>query len=286
MLAFPSGRYLGMSRTPNHVAIPKTSSRARNTEWVRRISRLRKHLNLSQSDLAARINYSDMMLSRWQSGSHEPTSQAYIRMGNLAEGAEATWFWTMAGMKSSDLAAPPEGKSSLEEKTDVPNVRLILGGSREKRSLPTSVTKLVMLPVLDLRVGTDDGKGDNVLDLKGASVSEMIAAPESWCPNPAATNCLRVRGEAMLPMLNNDDIVVVDCTEHGPADLKEQLIVAWHQEFGLRLFRHLVLDGVRALQAETHSHELISIAKNRSWRIVGKVLWWISRSPSTQSIQR
>jgi len=27
----------------------------------------------------------------------------------------------------------------------------------------------------------------------------MIAAPKNWCPNPASTSCLRVRGHSMSP---------------------------------------------------------------------------------------
>ena len=66
-------------------------------EWVSRILRLRRRLNLTQSEFAARINYSAMALSRWESGAYEPTTEAYVQMGNLADGTESTWFWIEVG---------------------------------------------------------------------------------------------------------------------------------------------------------------------------------------------
>jgi hypothetical protein len=56
-----------------------------------------------------------MALSRWESGTHEPTSRAYLQMGNLAQGKESIWFWTRAGMNTADLSRMfPEGSRELE----------------------------------------------------------------------------------------------------------------------------------------------------------------------------
>src|ERR1700675_2750266 len=210
-------------------------------EWVRRILLLRKQLGLNQSELATRLNYSAMALSRWESGTHEPTSQAYLQLGNLADGQESIWFWTRAGMKSADLSRmAPEGESVLH-KADLPDFEIVVAGSGVKRgTAPKVKAKLVAIPVLSVHAGSHGEKGDQVLDLDQAEVAEMIAAPALWCPNPAETNCLRVRGSSMSPMIDDGDIVVVDCSAQDVNGLNGNIIVAWNRKTGLTLSRFLV----------------------------------------------
>jgi transcriptional regulator with XRE-family HTH domain len=78
-------------------------------DWHARILRLRKSLRLNQSDFADRMDYSAMAVSRWENGTHEPTSRAYLQMGNLAQGGESTWFWTRAGLNTTELARHRKG---------------------------------------------------------------------------------------------------------------------------------------------------------------------------------
>jgi SOS-response transcriptional repressor LexA len=252
--------------------------RSPSSEWVAKILQLRKRLGLNQSEFASRLNYSAMALSRWESGLHEPTAEAYVRMGNLAERAESNWFWTRAGLKSSDLSRMfPEGSGVLHE-SGFPDFEIVAAGSGRKRAAAQTKTKLVAIPVLAVHAGTHGAKGDQVLDLDQAEVSEMIAAPAQWCPNPAATSCLRVRGESMGPMIDDGDIVVVDSAQNEPKELNGKIIVAWHQATGLTLSRFLMMKGVQLLESENRDYKPISVGRDRNWRIVGKVLWWIRRS--------
>ena len=246
-------------------------------EWVRRILQLRKRLGLNQSEFAARLNYSAMALSRWESGTHEPTAEAFVQMGNLAEGSDSNWFWTRAGLKSADLSRMfPEGSGVLH-KTDFPDFEIVGAGSGGKRG--KTKAKLVALPVLAVHAGTHGTNGDQVLDLDQAEVSEMIAAPALWCPNPASTSCLQVRGSSMSPMIVDGDIVVVDISQNSGKELDGKIIVAWHKKTGLTLSRFLMMKGVQLLESENRDYKPISMGRDRNWRIVGKVLWWIRRSP-------
>src|SRR5271154_4286718 len=249
-------------------------------QWVPKILQLRKRLGLNQSELATRLNYSAMALSRWESGAHEPTAQAYLHMGNLADGKESTWFWTRAGMKSADLSRmAPEGEGILH-RADFPDFEIVVAGSGVKRRTPPKVkAKLVAIPVLSVHAGSHGEKGDQVLDLDQAEVSEMIAAPALWCPNPAQTNCLHVRGSSMSPMIDDGDIVVVDCSALDVNGLNGKIIVAWNRKTGLTLSRFLVMKGVQVLESENRDYKPISMGRDRNWRIIGKVLWWIRKSP-------
>ena len=155
----------------------------------------------------------------------------------------------------------------------------MVAGSGGKRAVAKTKAKLVAIPVLAVHAGTHGQKGDQVLDLDQAEVAEMIAAPALWCPNPAATSCLRVRGSSMSPMIDDGDIVVVDCTQHDANGLNGKIIVAWNRKTGLTLSRFLMMKGVQLLESENRDYRPISMGRDRNWRIVGKVLWWIRKSP-------
>jgi len=49
--------------------------------------------------------------------------------------------------------------------------------------------------------------------LSDAPIEGMMAAPKDWCPNPAYTSCLRVRGSSMAPMIQDGYVVAVDSSQ-------------------------------------------------------------------------
>jgi SOS-response transcriptional repressor LexA len=247
-------------------------------EWVGRILRLRRRLDLTQSEFAARINYSAMALSRWESGAYEPTSEAYVQMGNLADGQEAIWFWTRAGLKSSELSRMMPEAETVRDKAKFPDFEIVVAGSGAKRAAAKIKAELVAIPVLNAHAGSHGLTGDNILDFDQAEVTDVVAAPALWCPNPTATNCLRVRGSSMSPLILDGDVVVVDSSQHNDVDLNGKIVVAWHRKTGLSLSRFLMVKGLRLLESENRNYKSVSIQRDRSWRLMGKVLWWIRKA--------
>jgi SOS-response transcriptional repressor LexA len=61
--------------------------------------------------------------------------------------------------------------------------------------------------------------------------------------------------------------------------LNGKIIVAWHTTNGLTLSRFLMMKGVQLLESENGDYKPIAVGRDRNWRIVGKVLWWIRKSP-------
>ena len=248
-------------------------------EWASKILKVRKRLGLNQSEFAARLNYSAMALSRWESGRNEPTAQAYIQMGNIASEPEASWFWTRAGMRSVDVSHMfPEGGGVLRE-ADFPNFEIVVAGPGRKIGRSSAKLKLVAVPVLDVHAGAHGQRGDQILDLTRANVEEIIAAPLSWCPHPSTTSCLRVRGSSMSPLVSDGDTVAVDCSSTDTSKLNGKIVVAWNRKTGLSVSRFLQLNGMQLLESENRNFKPIPLGMDRNWRIIGKVLWWIRRSP-------
>jgi phage repressor protein C with HTH and peptisase S24 domain len=117
------------------------------------------------------------------------------------------------------------------------------------------------------------------MDLNEVPAQDMIGAPAMWCPHPSDTSCLRVRGSSMSPLINDDDIVAVDRAETDPGNLSGKIVVSWQRDNGLILSRFLLVNGVQLLESENSEYEPVKLGKNRNWRIIGKVLWWIRKAP-------
>jgi phage repressor protein C with HTH and peptisase S24 domain len=58
----------------------------------------------------------------------------------------------------------------------------------------------------------------------------MIAAPRDWCPNPATTSCLPVRGNSMAPLIQDGYIVALDSLQNDQIQMNGKIVVAWHKD--------------------------------------------------------
>jgi len=262
-------------------AVTKTSKRSGTPDWATSILNLRERLGLTQSALGSRLHYSAMAVSRWETGKQEPTSQCYIQLGNLAGEPDCWFFWGRAGLSNRDIESIFPGPKAAARMTAWPDFDIVRAGSgrRSPGALDSIKPKMVAVPLLDVHAGALGEPGSPQTNFADAVIDEMIAAPALWCLNPAETNCLRVRGRSMSPLINDGDIVAVDGSVTDPKLLHGKIVVAWHRETGLALARFLVIDGVHLLESENREYMPVPVEKDRNWRIVGKVLWWIRLAP-------
>src|SRR3979490_2294670 len=195
----------------------RTPPRRRATpEWAVQVEKLRRRLKLSQSRLVQQLQYSAMAISRWERGLQEPPADCYIKLGDLAGNPDCWYFWERAGLKSSDVIRALPLDKRLFPKSAFPDFDIVVAGSGGKiRS--KKKTQLVAIPLLAVHAGTHGEEGDNTLDLNKAPGEDMIAAPASWCPNPATTSCLRVKGLSRSPLFPHEDILAVDYSAATPA---------------------------------------------------------------------
>jgi phage repressor protein C with HTH and peptisase S24 domain len=241
-------------------------------EWAKRIQRFRTSLNMSQAHLGEELQYSAMAISRWERGLQEPSAGCYVKLGKLATGQDRWPFWERAGLTKADIQ-----NEMPQLKDAVPNVEVVLAGSGAKKVIAQK-TQLVAIPLLQVHAGSHGEEGDNVLDLSGSPREEVIAAPVAWCPNPDSTSCLRVKGKSMTPSIYDGDIVAVDRSQIKHFDLNDKIVVAWHKKKGLSVSRFRHIDGVELLESDNRDYQPIELSSDRSWRIVGKVLWLIRQT--------
>ena len=251
--------------------------KTRNTtdrEWASRIIALRRRMGLSQSEFGKQLNSSAMSVSRWERGTQNPPANIYIQLGNITGDPECWYFWGQAGLHSGDLMRVLPAVRSRLQKERLPALQIVQAGVHKLRKKQND---LVAIPVLPVVAATHGGKGDPEDVLDQTRPETVLAAPSSWCPNPAYTSCLRVRGRSMMPVLHDGYIIAVDKSQTNRRQLYGEIVMASHQEQGLIVSRLQRFDGTEVLVPENREHDSIAISSG-DWRIVAKILWWIGRA--------
>jgi SOS-response transcriptional repressor LexA len=255
--------------------VAKSQKRSTLPEWASQIIALRRQLKMSQGQLAKRMECSAMTVSRWERGMQKPTADYYIQLGRLVGKDKCWFFWEFAGLRMADFARsrrttqPLVSLASLEK----------LGVGSGARMSPGAHQKLVALPILPAVAGTHGQRGDKKLSLDMIPPSEFMGAPSDWCPNPRYTRLLRVRGHSMESLISDGDILAVDGLQTDKSELDGKIVLVSHEDHGLCVSRFRRYDTVEVLEAENHEYENVVLGKDPGWRIVGKVLWWISGAP-------
>ncbi len=256
--------------------------KTRNTtdrEWASRIIALRRRMGVSQTELGKQLNSSAMAISRWERGAQEPPANIYIQLGNITGDPECWYFWGRAGLHSGDLMRVLPAVRTRLQKERLPALQIVQAGVHRLRK---KGRHLIAIPVLPVVAATHGGKGDPEVSLDHAQPETVLAAPSSWCPNPAYTSCLRVRGRSMMPLLHDGYIIVVDKSQTNRCKLYGQIVVAAHKEQGLIVSRLRRFDDTEVLVPENREYDSISIS-SASWRIVAKILCWIGRASQAAS---
>lgn len=252
------------------------STAAGKPDWAGMISHLRKRLCMNQSAFGQEVHSSAMGVSRWERGAQEPSSHSYIELGNLAGDPDCWFFWGRAGLSSEDLMRVIPKLRKRYQQSQSGNIQIAHAGGAGKTP---EKSQLVAIPLLKIFATTDGEKGDDMPMLNEAPVESMIAAPKEWCPSPASTYSLRVRGNSMNPLIYDGYILVVDSSQTNRAQLNNKVVIAWHKDSGLTVSRFRRYDHTEVLQPENRDYESVTLDRSNKWKIVAKVLWWIGRAP-------
>jgi SOS-response transcriptional repressor LexA len=215
-----------------------------------------------------------MAVSRWERGAQEPPANIHIQIGNLTGDPECWYFWGLAGLHSADLMRVVPGIRSRLRRDRLPRLQLVQAGTGRHRKKKSDLIAIPLLPVV---AATHGGKGDPTSAIEQVRPEAMLGAPAQWCPNPAYTSCLRVKGRSMMPLLHDAYVIVVDTSQTNPRKLYGHIVVAGHKENGLVVSRLQRFDHTEVLVPENREYQSIAIS-TPDWRIVAKVLWWIGRA--------
>jgi phage repressor protein C with HTH and peptisase S24 domain len=235
-------------------------------EWADRIERLREKLQLNQAALARLLHVSPMAVSRWERAINEPEAGYYIQMGTLAGEPDCWYFWQRAGLPSSELMRTLRKTAGTRTAT------------KTATSEHEAESSLHPVPVLDVSASTS-GHGDNEPNLEHLRTLNTIVLPTEWVQNHLAIKCVRVEGDGMYPILYHGSIAAVDLSQFDRTRLYGQIVLLWHKDHGLKIHRLQKLGESEVLMSETQRQEPVFVL-DRNWRLLGKVIWWLSRPKS------
>jgi SOS-response transcriptional repressor LexA len=245
-------------------------------DWASMIVRLRQRLGLSQTAFGHEVHSSAMGVSRWERGAQEPPSHSYIELGNLAGDPDCWFFWGRAGLRSEDVMRVLPKLRGRFPQPNLDDFRIAHAGTSSKKP---DKPQLVAIPLLKIVAATNGQKGDNIPILREAPIESIIAAPKDWCPNPTSTYSLRVRGNSMNPLIQDNYILIVDSSQTNRAKLDDKIVIAWHKDVGLTVSRFRRYDHTEVLLPENRDYESITLDRKNNWKIIAKVLWWIGKAP-------
>ena len=249
------------------------------TEWAEQIRNLREKLGLSQGELARKLDCSAMTVSRWENAQLAPTARYYIELGKLAGKSDCWFYWSHAGLHSSDIMpvlSERERKQFPARSED--HMELAAAGIGAKQEASRK-QRVVPIPVLQATVGTHGGQGDRHGNLNYIPAREIMGAPLEWCPNPGYTSLLRVRGHSMEPLIHDGDIAAVDSSQTDRENLHDKIVIVTNEEKGLCVSRLRRYPKFDVLESENREYQSVVLGKSSGWRIVARVLWWISAAP-------
>lgn len=210
-----------------------------------------------------------MTVSRWERGLLQPSAEHFIQLGNLGSKNEAWFFWERAGIQPAKMVNALKGASRA----------LKAPGLEGAHAGATAMAhEVVGLRLLKAAIGTHGVQGDR-RSLSLIPATHIVGAPAPWCPHPGYTSLLRAKGHSMEPLIRENDILAVDSFQTERAELDGKVVIASHEQMGLCVSRLRRYDNLDVLEAENRNFEPVILNKVSGWRIVGRVLWWISAAP-------
>ncbi len=218
-----------------------------------------------------------MTVSRWERGLLKPSAEHFIQFGNLGNKNEAWFFWEIAGIQASKMIDSLSNSGRARRGFDMPPLDKARAGPTAAHM--EKIAALVGLPLLKVVVGTHGGQGDRRSGLRAIPSTQIIGAPAPWCPNPAYTSLLHVRGHSMEPLIRNGDILAVDSFQTERENLYGKIVIAANEKQGLCVSRLNHYENLDVLEGENREHDPLILNRASGWRIVARVLWWISAAP-------
>jgi transcriptional regulator with XRE-family HTH domain len=158
--------------------------------FAERIKGLREKIpGQTQAEFAKNLGVTQPMISAWEAGEDEPSTQAYLNLGNMAAYPDNVWFWQQAGLD-------PQAMFSSAE--------------RVLRELRILVKPGDVMPLQRFRL-TAQGREE---------IEPRLLIPTEHVPNPLSTICLVLDETNAGFAFSPGDIVVLDTMESGAKDLQ------------------------------------------------------------------
>lgn len=242
------------------------------TEWPGRIRRLLDHLELTQAQLAQRLGIAPSNISRWMRGTHEPTAEAYVALGNLARSPDDAFFFERAGFDTATNRKFAEFASSVSVNLKTLN---LVAPKNVTRKL-SGKTDAVAIPLLAVSAYADSVPPSQSVNLADVEMEKVLLAPLAWCKHPEKMISIHVQGDSMMPLIPSGSLLFVDTAVIDPRLVDHKLTLVSHRDLGFKVARFQRLKNADLLVSANHKYPPLDVSNGSKWKIFGEVLWWVS----------
>lgn len=247
-------------------------------EWSTRIAQvLRKH-QLTQAALAEQLGVSSPTVSRWINGTHEPTGEAYVSLGNLAGSPEDIYFWERAGINTASFPQTSSRVAASSIRVKLTDFKFVSGPKLSSKTVANKANA-VAIPLLNVTAYGDRVPPERHIHMSEATIEEVLMAPLSWCPHTGGMICMHVAGDSMFPVIPPHAVIAIDTQVTDRATLRGKIVLASHRDLGFKVARLQRLPSADILVSANHKYLPIDMTDDSKWKIAGQVLWWISKDP-------
>ena len=247
-------------------------------EWPARIAQLLHKHKLTQAAMAEQLGVSPATVSRWMKGTHEPTGEAYVSLGNLAGSPEDVFFWERAGINTSGFPGNSSRILASSIRVKLTDLKFVFGHNLS-RKIVANRANAVAIPLLNVTAYADEVPPEKHVHLSEATIEEVLTAPLEWCPHPSSMICMHVAGDSMLPLITPNAVIAVDTHAVDRETLEGRIVLASHRDVGFKVARLRRLPSADILVSGNQKYLPIDITADPKWKIVGRVLWWVSKDP-------
>jgi transcriptional regulator with XRE-family HTH domain len=245
-------------------------------EWSVQIRGLIGKLTLSQMRLAELVGVSPSTVTRWVSGSHEPSPASYMALANLVGPPDAIYFWERAGIDPVSFPEPNLRASLSSLRVHLKDLKIARARKISKEVVASDNTA-VLVPLLNVIAHGDQCPPGPHVTLAQARTLDVLMAPLNWCPHPESMLCMQISGDSMAPVIPPSAILCIDTAVTDRGQLDKNIVVFSHRDRGFKVARLRRLPSADILVSANQSCMPVDVTNPSKWKPVGEVVWWISK---------
>lgn len=236
---------------------------------INRIKLIFKGLN--NRKIAQILNTSAVSVGRWFNDKAIPPYNVLIEIANYG-GVTLDWLLTGKELtKAFDISMLRENGVFYKSTANV-----IIRTEDEFRShLKELEAKKCYIPVplIPHSVAARDP-----IDIKDKDIEEFFLIQQNWLRKEHIYRCIRVIENSMSPILEENFIVVIDCSINEPRQLEGKIIAARYKD-SITIKKLLLTNEYYILQSQnTLKYQPMKIPLQQSNIVIGKVIYWWGHS--------
>jgi transcriptional regulator with XRE-family HTH domain len=260
-----------------------TAPKMDKAQWAKVIEAVRRKTGLNQSQFAQRLGTTQSNVSKWENGVYEPSPDIYLQLAGMADVSDADFLYLRAKLHPDQierLKAPAEAPTPRPQ----PVIEVLATRGATAGSLLKKMPDVVAVPLL-----ADAAAAGSPRMIEEAKLEDTLLLPRKWCPHPDSMVCIRVKGNSMSPILEEDYVVAIDTSVNTNAELYNRMVAARDPEGGVTIkWLRKLKNGKEALVAQhtSQDYDPVIISDERGWKLIGPVTWWVGYPPPPKKGRR